>query len=151
MNAEHDWEIHNHSGPEAATVEYVCRRCRLSTAFGVDTSATIRDQGLAALPPCSRERDASASRYLEANASGSLMGRGARYLAALARWSAAGWPCRADEEIDRIYRSCCRPCDWRDAEKDVCRECGCPVGDAEAWPVRNKIAMATEHCAKGLW
>ena len=138
MNAAHDWEMHNRSGPGEATVEYVCRRCRLSTAFAADTSATIRAQALAALPPCSPETPG-------------LVERGGRYLAALARWSAAGWPCRADEEIDRIYKGCCRPCDWRDAEKDLCRECGCPVQDAEAWPVRNKIAMATEHCAKGLW
>jgi hypothetical protein len=70
------------------------------------------------------------------------------YAEAVARWVAAGRPTRSDAEIAEIHRVFCSPCGIY--YRGNCRDCGCRVR-AEGWAVLNKIAMATEHCARGKW
>lgn len=72
----------------------------------------------------------------------------AHYTAALAQWTVAGFPAREQEEVSRIERELCRPC-----EKYVdgrCKTCGCRV-TASSLAVVNKIKMATEHCPLEKW
>ena len=73
-----------------------------------------------------------------------------RYTRALSRWIKAGRPIRSEEEIRSIFQEHCRLCEERDAQRNVCRSCGCYIG-LEAAPLRNKLAMATEDCPKGKW
>jgi hypothetical protein len=70
------------------------------------------------------------------------------YAAALARWTAAGFPTRSDEETAAIYEQHCRPCPQN--VDDRCRKCGCCVSPSKM-ALRNKIKMATEHCALRKW
>jgi hypothetical protein len=71
------------------------------------------------------------------------------YAAALARWTAAGFPTRDAAEVARIEAEHCRPCTphYRDGR---CKKCGCRV-NTSGLAVVNKIAMATEHCPLGKW
>ena len=75
----------------------------------------------------------------------------AHYAQALARWTAAGWPERSDEEVKRIFETRCRPCDAYVGNDDCgrCRECRCRVNLGPA--LVNKIKMATEECPRRLW
>jgi hypothetical protein len=71
------------------------------------------------------------------------------YAAALARWTGAGFPTRADDEVARIAREHCNgACDkWRVGR---CVACGCNVNTSR-FAVWNKIRMATENCPLGKW
>ena len=69
------------------------------------------------------------------------------YKEALSRWIKAGRPTRSQEEVDRIHKDVCTPCEWYDKEKKRCRGCGCKV-TTSALAVTNKLKMATEHCPK---
>jgi hypothetical protein len=72
------------------------------------------------------------------------------YLEAIRKWVANGRPTRSKEEVDRIFREHCGSgCDRYDKEKHACKTCGCQVSDANASPLKNKLAMATEHCPLG--
>lgn len=73
-----------------------------------------------------------------------------RYTKAVARWIKAGRPVRPPAEVARIYGELCRPCNDFDREKQTCRNCGCRVRKS-AGALRNKIAMATEHCRRDKW
>ena len=64
---------------------------------------------------------------------------------AIHRWKAAGKPTRTPDEVERINREHCRPCDHYDAKWQQCKLCGCfcrSRGRAEF----NKPAMLTERC-----
>jgi len=74
----------------------------------------------------------------------------AAYGRAFGRWLAAGRPCRSPEEVDRVYRTVCRPCAYFLATKSRCKICGCRV-NAQRLALANKIAMGTEHCPKRKW
>ena len=68
---------------------------------------------------------------------------------AVAKWVKAGRPVRSDDEVERIFRTHCRPCSRFVPQSRVCRICGCYLdGDT---PVTNKIKMATEHCGRYKW
>ena len=71
-----------------------------------------------------------------------------RYAAAMWRWSLAGFPVRSPEEVDRIYRECCEPCEHYD--NGGCKLCGCCVS-RKRLAIRNKLAMGTESCPIGRW
>jgi len=71
-----------------------------------------------------------------------------RYTRALTRWIKAGRPVCEEEEIKRIFETCCEPCE--DYEEGTCRHCGCRVNLTKAATL-NKIAMATEECPTGKW
>jgi len=71
-----------------------------------------------------------------------------RYTRALSRWIKAGRPVRSEEEIERIYEMCCKPCEAYDGGK--CRYCGCYVNLLMS-ATQNKIAMATEECPLEKW
>jgi len=69
------------------------------------------------------------------------------YATALARWTAAGFPKRSQEEVVRIETTICRPCEhYLDGR---CKKCGCRVTQGQA--MVNKIRMATENCPEGKW
>ena len=77
-------------------------------------------------------------------------GKLGRYASAVSRWVAAGRPVRSEEEIQRIYDTCCRPCEHFDPQKGTCKICGCRVRRNGA-ALLNKIKMATEHCPIRQW
>jgi|GEM_PF-994900 len=64
---------------------------------------------------------------------------------AIKRWQAAGKPDRSPEEVERIIRECCEPCEHYDHKWRQCKLCGCfsrKRGRAEF----NKPKMLTERC-----
>jgi len=72
---------------------------------------------------------------------------------AVAEWKRKGSPERTDEEVQRIFRTFCAatpPCAWYDPARELCRGCGCGVGE-DGTAVFNKIKMATQHCPRNLW
>lgn len=72
------------------------------------------------------------------------------YKEALIKWNKAGRPTRTKEEVERIHRDICSPCEWYDKEKQRCKGCGCKV-TVGSIAVFNKLKMATEKCPKGLF
>jgi len=78
----------------------------------------------------------------------SIVSRSYRYTRALYRWVKAERPVRSEAEIERIFETCCKPCEAYDGFQ--CRHCGCRINLAKAAPL-NKIAMATEECPLGKW
>lgn len=80
----------------------------------------------------------------------SLARRTLSYAEALVVWTTAGCPKRSDKEVERIFHQHCKRCAWFDAERQICRGCGCPVADS-GYAVRNKIKMATENCPRDFW
>jgi hypothetical protein len=66
-----------------------------------------------------------------------------RYVTAVARWIAAGFPRRSDDEVDQIFEIC-RACKWMHAA-GYCQKCGCRLSKSRQ-AMTNKIRMATEHC-----
>lgn len=94
----------------------------------------------------------AAERLTEETGDPSIIDKAACYSVALARWTAAGFPMRTDEEVREIYETHCNPRDkpCEDFRNDTCRLCGCPVRP-EGMAVRNKIKMATERCRKKKW
>ena len=79
-----------------------------------------------------------------------LVRRAISYTEALARWTAAGRPERSDKDVERIFHQHCRPCNWFDPERQMCRGCGCRVAE-NGYAVLNKIKMATENCPRDFW
>ena len=79
-----------------------------------------------------------------------LVRRAISYTEALARWTTSGRPERSDKEVERVFYQHCKPCNWFDPEKQICRGCGCRVAE-NGVAVLNKIRMATEHCPRELW
>jgi len=82
------------------------------------------------------------------NKTQNFFNRAYRYTRALSRWIKAGRPVRSEEEIKRIFETCCKPCEAY--EGGTCRYCGCQVNFAKA-SMLNKIAMATEDCPLKKW
>lgn len=68
------------------------------------------------------------------------------WMAAIVKWTKAGRPIRSDEEVEKIYREICKPCDQ--FADDRCKVCRCGV-KASGMSVLNKIKLATEHCEGG--
>jgi hypothetical protein len=79
-----------------------------------------------------------------------IFSRAYRYTRALSRWIKAGRPIRGEEEIARIFETCCKPCEAYEEESSTCRCCGCRVSLVQAATL-NKIAMATEECPLDNW
>ena len=52
---------------------------------------------------------------------------------------------RSPEEIARIYETICKPCSLFNPDTGSCTICGCCVNKS-ASALRNKIAMASQHC-----
>lgn len=74
------------------------------------------------------------------------------YLRELAKWAAAGFPCRPQAEIDRIFDTMCQPCVFYKPSKDgegTCGKCGCKL--AKKGQLRNKIKFGTTSCPLGKW
>jgi len=72
----------------------------------------------------------------------------AHYAQAVAKWTAAGFPTRPQEEVERIERDLCRPCEqYREGR---CGKCGCCV-NASSIPLTNKIKMGSESCPLSKW
>lgn len=69
------------------------------------------------------------------------------YAKALARWTAAGFPTRTEEEVQRILHERCEPCE--SYVEGRCKICRCQVNLGPA--ITNKIRMATEDCPKHKW
>jgi len=70
------------------------------------------------------------------------------YKEAILRWAKAGRPVRSQEEVKRIHREHCEPCEWYDKDNARCKGCGCFVS-VSSIAISNKLKMATEHCPKG--
>ena len=79
-----------------------------------------------------------------------LARRALSYAEAVARWMSAGRPERSPDEIERLFQAHCQSCGWYDTTRQICRGCGCRTVTT-GWSIRNKLAMATEHCPRGLW
>ena len=99
---------------------------------------------------CEIKKDLVSIRDSEDISEPTLLKKAINYQAAIRHWIAAGRPTRTQEEIDNIHKTHCKGCLWRDAQKDVCKGCGCPV-TTNGFALLNKIAMATEHCPRKLW
>ena len=71
--------------------------------------------------------------------------KAARLAAATAKWIAAGWPVRSNEEVQRLYNDVCQPCPHfqRKDEKTRCALCGCRLNTTRGM---NKLLWATESC-----
>ncbi len=72
---------------------------------------------------------------------------GLHYVGALVRWGKAGFPVREQEEVERIEKEICRPCEQYIEGR--CKKCGCNVSTGIA--IVNKIRMTTETCPLGKW
>jgi hypothetical protein len=72
----------------------------------------------------------------------------ANYTAALARWTAAGWPTRTEAEVARIFAEHCQVCG--NLVEGRCIVCRCRVS-AVGLAIGNKVAMETEHCPENRW
>jgi len=72
------------------------------------------------------------------------------YFGALRRWAAHGCPTRSEAEIKELFETHCNKCSMYDREKHACKSCGCKVS-SESQPLKNKLAMQTEHCPLGLF
>lgn len=79
---------------------------------------------------------------------GGIGARAVRYADELTRWNAAGRPTRSEEEVERIYKTHCEPCRYRDG--NTCAICRCRIGTGKN-PLFNKIKMATTRCPAGFW
>jgi len=82
------------------------------------------------------------------NAKPNILNRAYHYTRALSRWIKVGRPVRSEMEIERIFETCCKPCEAYDGS--VCHHCGCRI-NKEKTAMLNKIAMATEECHLGKW
>jgi hypothetical protein len=69
------------------------------------------------------------------------------YLAATAKWAAAGRPTRSDAEVGRVLAICQACPNFRPiaAGDGQCLLCGCGCS-ADSSALANKLRMATEHC-----
>jgi hypothetical protein len=85
------------------------------------------------------------------------------YAQALARWRAAGYPVRTEEETAICFRicgggcgtgGCQKPCEHYRAGKIFdggrCKLCRCGVSESR-FALVNKIKMVTESCPDGRW
>ena len=79
-----------------------------------------------------------------------IFNRTYRYTRALSRWIKAGRPVRDEASIQRIFETCCKPCEAYEEAISSCGHCGCRVNLLKAAPL-NKIAMATEECPLEKW
>ena len=68
---------------------------------------------------------------------------------ALAKWTAAGFPTRTDEEVEYIVWIC-EACDDYKADEQRCRICRCGVS-TKGMAIFNKARLGTEHCDKAKW
>lgn len=90
-----------------------------------------------------------------------IVGKAWNYATAIAKWTAAGSPLRAPEEIERIF-AICEACPhfslnvirqqglpddltFGGKKRPHCMLCGCSLSKAPDG-LKNKIAMATESC-----
>lgn len=74
-----------------------------------------------------------------------LVKRVLSWRASIKRWEEEGKPVRSDEEVERIMRECCEPCEHYNPTWSQCKLCGCfcrKRGQAKF----NKPKMATEQC-----
>jgi hypothetical protein len=79
-----------------------------------------------------------------------LSTRVSRYSRAIHRWIVAGQPVRPEEEVRQIFETLCRSCEHFDAQREICKTCGCRVRKS-GLALMNKIRMATEQCPRGKW
>lgn len=56
-------------------------------------------------------------------------------------WLKQGSPSRTPEQIEQIYDTLCKPCEF--FKDDTCTICGCAIKKVG---LVNKIKMVTEHC-----
>lgn len=94
-------------------------------------------------------RSEDLEKLAEATGDHTLLERGGRWAKAVAKWTAAGWPVRADEEVAACH-AVCQICEKYDHSKQTCKVCGCKV-TAKGMAIRNKAKMATEDCVRGKW
>lgn len=80
----------------------------------------------------------------------SLSKRIATYAKAVTSWVAAGSPERTEEDVNNIFNTYCKKCNWLDAERQVCKGCGCKVNTGGV-AIFNKIKMGNQHCPRRLW
>lgn len=75
-----------------------------------------------------------------------LIIRGLNFASAMARWTLAGFPRRAPEEI-AARLAVCESCPH--FAKNHCTHCGCACVETDQ--ILNKLALATETCPDGRW
>jgi hypothetical protein len=69
-----------------------------------------------------------------------------RFAIAMAKWTAAGFPVRSDEEVNRLHEQVCTPCKNYQSRGDGvgrCGLCGCRLNLSRGM---NKLLWATESC-----
>ncbi len=81
----------------------------------------------------------------------SMIGRAANFIAAEARWIAAGSPMRTEAAVLQIYDQCsgCDQFTPAGEGRAWCKSCGCRLSN-QVEPL-NKIALATEGCPLAKW
>ena len=72
-----------------------------------------------------------------------------RWVAALLKWRAAGYPTRTQSEVDQIA-AICETNECGAYTKGRCSKCGCCVSHSKI-PVINKAKLATESCPVDKW
>lgn len=141
-------EIRDDSDPEAAFA-------RLPDCPGVVEGWPVDGKETANSPTGSAAPAAPASPPGKPDSSGTggearFADKAVRYATAVARWIAAGSPARTDDDVERIYETLCRPCEYFNPQRQGCKVCGCRLGKSKNALV-NKIRMATEHCPRQKW
>lgn len=100
--------------------------------------------------PSKRKKPAEPPPYVPRTSQVSSLGKGWSYTKAVTRWTAAGFPVRSQEEIDRIFTICEACPHYVNDKRPHCRLCGCSLSKAPEG-LKNKIAMATESCPDKRW
>jgi len=104
----------------------------------------LRD-GQNAEPPTRQEPDLTP----EVERLGITLEMAKRWVTALLKWRAAGYPTRTQEEVDRIV-AICKTNECGEYVKGRCKKCGCCVSHSKI-PITNKAKLATESCPVGKW
>lgn len=71
-----------------------------------------------------------------------------RFAIAVIRHTLAGFPRSTEAEV-AARRKVCKPCIFRDQEKDECTQCGCRLGGEKK--LIAKLAWARERCPMDYW
>jgi hypothetical protein len=127
---------------------YVCPNC------AKDVRDIVIAPGLPADPDrrawiveCSAGRQDTDDKNCCGNEEPSFGEKVGHYAIAMARWTAAGFPTRTDEEVRQIF-AICRACPRYveiDDSSGTCQVCGCHLSMTGS-ATNNKLKVTTEHC-----
>lgn len=76
-----------------------------------------------------------------------ILSKAARWAASTTAHAAAGFK-PVSAEVRAARRAVCDGCEHRDAEKDTCKICGCPL---TGWILGDKLGRPSEKCPVDKW